>query len=106
MVAYRPAARSESMRTLRTPLTGSRLRDRSDGFDRARLLRPHDVDLPARLVLRYDVGEDCLPGLREFQDAAGQDRIFQLDSGERRADGLGLQRAGFPDSREERASGL
>src|SRR5664279_2084268 len=97
MVAYRPAARSESMRTLRTPLTGSRLRHRSDGFARARLLRPHDVDLPARLVLRHNEGEDGLAGLREFQDAARQDRVPQLDRGQRGANGLGLQRAGFVD---------
>src|ERR1035437_7808972 len=112
IVAYSPAASNVLRRTSRSSCMPARrrpgLRPR-DGGDRVaglRRLRPDEVDLPARLVLRHDEREDRLPGLAEREDAAREDRVLHLQRGEGRADGIGLQRPRLRDSGEERASGL
>src|SRR5262245_50328254 len=109
MVAYRPAAKSALTRTTGSCLTPARLlrlRDGRDRVSRLRVLRPDEVDLAARLVLRDHERQDRLARRAEFQDASGQDRVLDLERRESGADRVRLRRARLLDRGEERVHGL
>src|SRR5437763_224425 len=58
-----------------------------------RRLRPHEIELSFRFVLRDDERKSGFAGLAEFQNPSGKDGVLELQPCERVTDRVGLQRS-------------
>src|ERR1700730_3239136 len=99
IVAYSPATSSELTTTERNcciddaprPARRNSVRDRCDRLARPVRLRPDQVELSLRFVLRHDERERRFAGLAESENAAGKDRVLQLDLRQGIANGFGFE---------------
>src|SRR6266849_3603638 len=107
IVAYSPAASSELTTTERNcciddaPMAArarrNSVRNRCDRLARPVRLRPDEVELALWFVLRHDERERRFAGLTEFENAAGQDRVLQLDLRQGIANRFGFERSRVVD---------